>query len=91
MPRNASTQRGYSGINVLILWGSVIEHGFFRTELAHFFARPLGPRRPCQEGVSGERPSSMPIASRRTTNVGAPRRPVKEPGAVPFLKRFNRL
>src|SRR5450432_1884440 len=28
MPRNASTQRGYSGINVLILWGSVIEHGF---------------------------------------------------------------
>jgi antirestriction protein ArdC len=28
MPRNASTQRGYSGINVLILSGSVIEHGF---------------------------------------------------------------
>ena len=28
MPRNASTQRGYSGINVLILWGAVIEHGF---------------------------------------------------------------
>ena len=28
MPRNAVTQRGYSGINVLILWGAVIEHGF---------------------------------------------------------------
>ena len=28
MPRNASTQRGYSGINVLILWDAVIEHGF---------------------------------------------------------------
>src|SRR6266446_2539661 len=28
MPRNAATQRGYSGINVLILWGAVIEHGF---------------------------------------------------------------
>jgi antirestriction protein ArdC len=28
MPRNASTQRGYSGINVLILWGAVIEGGF---------------------------------------------------------------
>ena len=28
MPRNALTLRGYSGINVLILWGSVIEHGF---------------------------------------------------------------
>ena len=28
MPRNAATGRQYSGINVLILWGSVIEHGF---------------------------------------------------------------
>ncbi len=28
MPQNASTRRRYSGINVLILWGAVIEHGF---------------------------------------------------------------
>ena len=28
MPKNAATGRFYSGINVLILWGSVIEHGF---------------------------------------------------------------
>ena len=28
MPRNATTQRRYSGINVLILWGAVIERGF---------------------------------------------------------------
>ena len=28
MPKNAATRRGYSGINVLILWGSVIEHGY---------------------------------------------------------------
>jgi antirestriction protein ArdC len=28
MPKNAATSRFYSGINVLILWGSVIEHGF---------------------------------------------------------------
>ncbi|WP_425298944.1 ArdC-like ssDNA-binding domain-containing protein [Rhizobium sullae] len=28
MPRNAATSRQYSGINVLILWGAVIEHGF---------------------------------------------------------------
>jgi antirestriction protein ArdC len=28
MPRNAATHRRYSGINVLILWGAVIEHGF---------------------------------------------------------------
>ena len=28
LPNNASTGRRYSGINVLILWGAVIEHGF---------------------------------------------------------------
>ena len=28
MPKNAATGRQYSGINVLILWGSVISHGF---------------------------------------------------------------
>jgi antirestriction protein ArdC len=28
MPKNASTDRCYSGINVLILWGAVIERGF---------------------------------------------------------------
>jgi antirestriction protein ArdC len=28
MPRNAVTQRRYSGSNVLILWGAVIERGF---------------------------------------------------------------
>ena len=28
MPKNAVTGRPYSGINVLILWGGVIEFGF---------------------------------------------------------------
>jgi antirestriction protein ArdC len=27
LPRNALTGRSYSGVNVLILWGAVIEHG----------------------------------------------------------------
>src|SRR3546814_14193028 len=27
-PRNAATGRQYSGINILILWGSVIQQGF---------------------------------------------------------------
>ena len=26
--RNAATDRGYSGVNVLILWGAVVQHGF---------------------------------------------------------------
>ena len=28
MPRNAATGRGYSGINVLILWGAVVARGY---------------------------------------------------------------
>jgi antirestriction protein ArdC len=28
IPKNASTDRSYSGINVLLLWGSTIEHGY---------------------------------------------------------------
>src|SRR5713101_5008768 len=28
MPKNAATQRRYSGVNVLILWGTVVERGF---------------------------------------------------------------
>jgi antirestriction protein ArdC len=28
MPKNAATQRRYSGVNVLILWGAVIERSF---------------------------------------------------------------
>jgi antirestriction protein ArdC len=28
MPKNAATRRAYSGVNVLILWGAIIEQGF---------------------------------------------------------------
>lgn len=28
LPKNASTGRNYSGINILILWGAVVQHGF---------------------------------------------------------------
>lgn len=28
LPRNASTGRSYSGINILVLWGVGIQHGF---------------------------------------------------------------
>ena len=28
LPKNAATARRYSGINILILWGAVIEKGF---------------------------------------------------------------
>ena len=28
LPRNAATQRPYSGINILILWGAVVQQGY---------------------------------------------------------------
>ncbi len=28
MPKNAATGRKYSGVNVLILWGAVVQHGY---------------------------------------------------------------
>ena len=49
MPKNAATQRRYSGINVLILWGAVIEHGFTGQSWLTF-RQALEPRRPCPQG-----------------------------------------
>jgi len=46
MPKNAATQRRYSGVNVLILWGAVVERGFAPPELAHL-PPSLEPRREC--------------------------------------------
>ena len=39
MPKNAATRRRYSGVNVLILWGAVIEQGL-PARLGSRFARP---------------------------------------------------
>lgn len=43
MPKNASTNRQYSGVNILILWGAVIERGFTGQSWLTFrqFARRL--------------------------------------------------
>jgi antirestriction protein ArdC len=87
MPKNGATGRCYSGINVLILWGSVIEHGFpvqgwvtFRQALA------LG-----GHVRKGERGTTIVYADRfvpedekkRAQEIG------EEARAVPFLKRFT--
>jgi antirestriction protein ArdC len=87
MPRNAATGRHYSGINVLILWGAVIEHGFpgqswltFRQALA------LG-----GNVRKGERGTTVVYADRfvpddekrRAHETG------EEAQTIPFLKRFT--
>lgn len=87
MPRNGSTGRHYSGINVLILWGAVIEHGFpgqswltFRQALA------LG-----GNVRKGERGTTVVYADRFTPDDE--KRRARDTGedaqAIPFLKRFT--
>ena len=87
MPRNAATGRHYSGINVLILWGAVVEHGFpdqswltFRQALA------LG-----GNVRKEERGTTVVYADRFVP--GDEKRRARETGedaqAIPFLKRFT--
>ena len=87
MPKNASTARQYGGINVLILWGAVIERGFTgQSSLTFRQALSLGGRvRKSERGttvVYADRfvPSNE---KRRAAQTG------EEVQAVPFLKRFT--
>ncbi|MDA9467041.1 ArdC family protein [Bradyrhizobium sp. CCBAU 53415] len=87
MPRNASTLRGYSGINVLILWGAVIECGF-SSQSWLTFRQALGLGGHVRKGARG---TTVVYADRfipederrRTAETG------EEPGTIPFLKRFT--
>jgi len=87
MPRNATTGRAYSGVNVLILWGAVVARGF-SCQSWLTFRQALS--------VSG----NVRKGERGTTVVYADRfipddekRRARETGdevqAVPFLKRFT--
>ncbi|WP_144378903.1 ArdC family protein [Mesorhizobium amorphae] len=87
MPKNAATGRHYSGINVLILWGAVVEHAFpgqswltFRQALA------LG-----GNVRKGERGTTVVYADRFVPDDE--KRRARESGdeaqAIPFLKRFT--
>ncbi|RUV74840.1 MAG: DUF1738 domain-containing protein [Mesorhizobium sp.] len=87
LPKNASTGRAYSGINILILWGAVVQHGFpgqgwltFRQALS------LG-----GNVRRGEHGTTVVYADRfvpedekqRARDTG------EEAQAIPFLKRFT--
>src|SRR5260370_10528170 len=87
MPRNATTQRRYSGINVLILWGAVIERGFSgQSWLTFRQALALG-----GHVRKGERGTTVVYADRFTPEDERRRaaEPGEERGAIPFLKRFT--
>lgn len=87
MPKNASTERRYSGINVLILWGAVIERGFSgQSWLTFRQALSLG-----GNVRKGERGTTVIYADRfvpddekkRAVETG------EDAQAIPFLKRFT--
>lgn len=87
LPRNALTARPYSGVNVLILWGAVIEHGFPSQSWLTF--------RQAQEAGGcvrkGERGQTVVYADCFTPEAEKQRaeRDGGEAMAVPFLKRFT--
>lgn len=87
LPQNAATGRRYSGINILILWGAVFKHGYggqswltFRQALA------LGGH--VRKGAAG---TTIVYAARFIPGEGCrrPARGGREPGSIPFLKRFT--
>jgi antirestriction protein ArdC len=87
MPRNASTGRCYSGINVLILWGAVVQHGFsgqgwltFRQALA------LG-----GHVRRDEHGTAVVFADRFIPDAEHERARERgdDPRTIPFLKRFT--
>ncbi len=87
MPKNAATQRRYSGMNVLILWGAVIERGFAgQSWLTFRQALSLG-----GNVRKGEHGTTVVYADRFIPDDERKRaeRDGDEPGAIPFLKRFT--
>ena len=87
LPRNALTGRSYSGVNILILWGAVIERGFPSQSWLTF--------RQAQEAggcvKKSERGQTVVYADRFTPEAEKERaaRDGGEAKAVPFLKRFT--
>ncbi|MBN9362827.1 MULTISPECIES: zincin-like metallopeptidase domain-containing protein [unclassified Devosia] len=87
MPANAATGRRYSGINVLILWGAVTQHGF-PTQHWLTFRQALGLGGNVRKGEHGTTvvyadrfiPEDERQHARDTGEAAA---------AIPFLKRFT--
>ena len=87
LPHNATSERPYSGINILLLWGAAIQGGFESQSWLTF-------RQAIDAGGSvrkGERGTMIVFADRFTPEAEARR--ARETGgearSIPFLKRFT--
>lgn len=87
LPRNAVSRRAYSGINILVLWGAVIEHGYPGQGWLTF-KQALAAGGCVRKGEHG---TTVFFADRFTPEAEKARaaRDGGEPGSVPFLKRFT--
>jgi antirestriction protein ArdC len=87
MPKNAATGRSYSGINVLILWDAVVEHGF-STQSWLTFKQALALGGHVRKGVRG---TTVVYADRFIPDDVRDRAQQRgeEPRAIPFLKQFT--
>jgi len=87
IPSNAATGRSYSGINVLILWGAVVQHGYaVQSWLTFRQALGLG-----GNVRKGERGTTVVYADRFVPDDERRRahHEGEAPRAIPFLKRFT--
>jgi len=87
LPRNALTARSYSGVNVLILWGAVIERGYASQSWLTFKqARDAGG---CVR--KGEQGTTVVYADRFIPEAEKQRARATgdDAHAIPFLKRFT--
>ena len=87
LPKNAATGRTYSGINILILWGAVVQHGFpGQGWLTFCQALSLG-----GNVMKGEHGTTVVYADRFTPEdeKKRARETGEEAQAIPFLKRFT--
>ncbi|MEO7689343.1 MAG: zincin-like metallopeptidase domain-containing protein [Sphingomonas sp.] len=87
LPRNALTARPYSGVNVLILWGAVIE-GDYGSQSWLTFRQALDAGGCVRKG---ERGTTVVYADRFIPKGEAERaaRSEEDARAIPFLKRFT--
>jgi antirestriction protein ArdC len=87
LPKNASTGRRYSGINILVLWGAVIEHGF-PSQGWLTFRQALGLGGHVRKGERGTTvfyaDRFVPEGERQRAHETG-----EEAQAIPFLKRFT--
>ncbi|MCK1452420.1 DUF1738 domain-containing protein [Bradyrhizobium sp. 35] len=87
MPKSAASGRHYNGINILILWGAAIEHGFTgQSWLTFRQALSLGGH--VRKGERGTTvvyaDSFVPACEKRRAHETG-----EEAQAIPFLKRFT--